>query len=103
MELQKREFLYQGGDPNWLKGLEFAPVKLTSLYHINKMMAHRPWVLKKEDFLNLTKKAGWSLSEVNFQHAIFYHLLIHKAISKYEFIKLGIKLNIGRVNVEIVL
>jgi sestrin len=64
MELQKREFLFQGGDPKWLRGLEAAPAKLTSLYNINKMMAHRPWVLKKEDFLHLTKKAGWSLSEV---------------------------------------
>ena len=64
MELQKREFLYQGGDPKWLRGLDAAPQKLTSLYHINKMMAHRPWVLKKEDFLHLTKKAGWSLAEV---------------------------------------
>ena len=64
MELQKREFLYQGGDPKWLQGLDAAPQKLTSLYHINKMMAHRPWVLKKEDFLQLTKKAGWSLAEV---------------------------------------
>jgi len=58
MELQKREFLYQGGDPQWLRGLDAAPSKLTSLYYINKMMAHRPWVLKKEDFLHLTKKSG---------------------------------------------
>ncbi|CAL8117102.1 unnamed protein product [Orchesella dallaii] len=64
MELQKREFLYQGGDPNWLRGLDCAPPKLTALYNINKAMAHRPWVLKKEDLQHLTKKAGWSLSEV---------------------------------------
>ena len=64
MELQKREFLYQGGDPKWLRGLEHVPAKLTALNSINKMMAHRPWCLKKEDFLHLTKKAGWSLSEV---------------------------------------
>lgn len=64
MELQKREFLYQGGDPKWLLGLDCAPPKLRALYNINKVMAHRPWVLKQEDLEHLTKKSGWSLSEV---------------------------------------
>jgi hypothetical protein len=77
MELQKREFLYQGGDPKWLRGLDAAPAKLMALYNINKIMAHRPWVLKKEDFLHLTKKAGWSLSEVcNFKSLLMKNLSI---------------------------
>lgn len=83
MELQKREFLLQGGDPKWLQGLEAAPKKLTSLYHLNKMMAHRPWVLKKEDFLYLTKKAGWSLSEV-INLFVFHSLRIRPVYKTYK-------------------
>lgn len=45
--LQKQEFLLQGGDHNWLKGLNYIPQKLRNLYDINKILAHRPWLLNK--------------------------------------------------------
>lgn len=45
--LQKQEFLLQGGDHNWLKGLDHIPQKLRNLYDINKILAHQPWLLTK--------------------------------------------------------
>lgn len=42
------EFLQTGGDPEWLLGLHHAPEKLRKLSEINKLLAHRPWLITKE-------------------------------------------------------
>lgn len=42
----RKQFLIIGGDADWLKGLEYAPIKLQSLNTINKILAHQPWLLK---------------------------------------------------------
>lgn len=42
VNLYKKEFLEQRGDPNWLKGLDYIPPKLRAIYDINKILAHRP-------------------------------------------------------------
>lgn len=42
------EFLHTGGDPEWLLGLHRAPEKLRKLNEINKLLAHRPWLITKE-------------------------------------------------------
>lgn len=42
------EFLQTGGDPDWLLGLHRAPEKLRKLNEINKLLAHRPWLITKE-------------------------------------------------------
>jgi len=84
----EKEFINQGGDSAWLGGLDFIPPKLRAIYDINKILAHRPWLLRKEHievgfsiyatyrtetgsdenlmiFQRLTKgKNSWSLSEV---------------------------------------
>lgn len=74
INLQKSEFLHQGGDPSWLQGLRSIPGKLQDLYEINKILAHRPWLLNKTHIEKLTKGAdNWSLAEV--VHAIV--LLAH--------------------------
>jgi sestrin len=74
ISLQKQEFLLQGGDHTWLKGLSRIPQKLRDLYEINKILAHRPWLLTKSHIEKLTKgKDSWSLAEV--VHAIV--LLAH--------------------------
>ncbi|KAF7395835.1 hypothetical protein HZH68_009885 [Vespula germanica] len=74
INLQKGEFLLQGGDPLWLQGLRSIPRKLQDLYEINKILAHRPWLLNKTHIEKLTKGAdNWSLAEV--VHAIV--LLAH--------------------------
>jgi sestrin len=69
INLHTTEFLEQGGESTWLKGLEYIPPKLRSIYTINKILAHRPWLLKKEHIEELTTGTdNWSLSEV--VHAI---------------------------------
>lgn len=47
INLQKTEFLHQGGHESWLQGLRSIPGKLQDLYEINKILAHRPWLLNK--------------------------------------------------------
>ncbi|CAO1313477.1 unnamed protein product [Diamesa tonsa] len=73
VNLHEKEFLLQGGDSKWLGGLEFIPPKLRAIYDINKILAHRPWLLTKEHIERLTKSNNWSLAEV--VHAIV--LLAH--------------------------
>ncbi|XP_058801361.1 sestrin-3 [Phymastichus coffea] len=74
INLQKTEFLNQSGDETWLQGLKSIPRKLQNLYEINKILAHRPWLLNKVHIEKLTKGAdSWSLAEV--VHAIV--LLAH--------------------------
>lgn len=65
MHLHEQEFILQGGNPEWLKGPSFTPKKLRNLNEVNKLMAHRPWMLSKMHIENLTKgKENWSLAEV---------------------------------------
>ncbi|XP_037945260.1 sestrin homolog [Teleopsis dalmanni] len=65
VKMYEKEFLNQGGQPEWLNGLDCIPSKLYAIYEINKILAHRPWLLRKELIERLTKgKNSWSLSEV---------------------------------------
>ncbi|KAF4530275.1 hypothetical protein B566_EDAN007316 [Ephemera danica] len=74
INLQKQEFILQGGNKMWLKGLPYIPQKLRDLNDINKILAHRPWLLNKAHIEKLTKGTdSWSLAEV--VHAIV--LLAH--------------------------
>jgi sestrin len=69
VNLHEKEFLEESGDAKWLNGLEFIPQKLRAIYDINKILAHRPWLLTKEHIERLTKGSNsWSLAEV--VHAI---------------------------------
>lgn len=54
------DFLHVGGDPKWLNGLENAPQKLQNLGELNKMLAHRPWLITKEHI-----EVGLSWTNVN--------------------------------------
>lgn len=60
INLQKQEFLLLGGDHIWLKGLNSIPPKLKNLYDINKILAHRPWLLNPSHI------------EVRFDQKIFF-------------------------------
>ena len=44
VSLHSTHFLRVGGDPVWLQGLEAAPPRLRLLDHINKVLAHQPWL-----------------------------------------------------------
>jgi len=78
--LQKQEFILNGGEESWLKGLNHIPQKLKNLYDINKILAHRPWLLNKSHIEKLTKGTdSWSLAEV--VHAIVILTHFHSLCS----------------------
>lgn len=66
VELFEREFLDCGGDETWLQGLDHIPKKLLAICEINKILAHRPWLLTPEHISALAKgnKYCWTMSEV---------------------------------------
>ena len=48
MRLHAQEFLLQGGDAQWLRGLDYAPQKLRNLCEVITILAHKPWLIKTE-------------------------------------------------------
>uniref|UniRef100_G3PXZ5 Sestrin 4 n=1 Tax=Gasterosteus aculeatus aculeatus TaxID=481459 RepID=G3PXZ5_GASAC len=64
--LHSAQFLRVGGDPQWLQGLEAAPPRLRLLDHINKVLAHQPWLTACSHFQALLKSGEqcWSLAEL---------------------------------------
>lgn len=57
VNLHVNDFLQVGGDPKWLNGLFEAPQKLQQLGELNKILAHRPWLLTKEH-IEVRRQAG---------------------------------------------
>ncbi|KAK2890118.1 sestrin-1 isoform X1 [Channa argus] len=66
VNLHVNDFLQVGGDSKWLNGLDEAPQKLQQLGELNKILAHRPWLLTKEHIERLLKaeEHSWSLAEL---------------------------------------
>ncbi|KAJ7995961.1 hypothetical protein DPEC_G00232130 [Dallia pectoralis] len=75
VSLHVHEFYRMGVCLEWLKGLQYAPQRLRNLNEINKILAHRPWLITKEHIQNLVKTGehSWSLAEL--VHAVV--LLAH--------------------------
>ncbi|XP_076865073.1 sestrin-2 [Brachyhypopomus gauderio] len=60
-------FLSAGGDERWLRGLHFAPPKVQRLQTLNKLLAHRPWLIGQEHIQELVcpgSEPRWSLAEL---------------------------------------
>ncbi|KAG9351423.1 hypothetical protein JZ751_022673, partial [Albula glossodonta] len=68
VKMHVQEFYRIGGPMEWLRGLQHAPEKLRNLNDINKILAHRPWLITKQHIQN-----SWSLAEL--VHAVV--LLAH--------------------------
>jgi hypothetical protein len=49
VKLYESEFLKNGGDATWLKGLKYVPKKLHNLHTINKILAHQPWTVNSDN------------------------------------------------------
>ncbi|KAL4631684.1 sestrin-3-like [Arapaima gigas] len=66
VSLHSAQFLRVGGDPLWLQGLEAAPARLRHLDHINKVLAHRPWLSGRAHIQALLHPGEhcWSLAEL---------------------------------------
>ncbi|KAF3833826.1 hypothetical protein F7725_025030 [Dissostichus mawsoni] len=60
-------FLEAGGEESWLSGLQHAPTKLRSLQTLNKLLAHRPWLITQKHVQELVCPGAdprWSLAEL---------------------------------------
>ncbi|KAL0962084.1 hypothetical protein UPYG_G00335470 [Umbra pygmaea] len=69
-------FLEVGGDKSWLGGLEHTPPKIRCLHTLNKLLAHRPWLITQQHIQELVcpgADARWSLAELI--HAVI--LMVH--------------------------
>lgn len=63
----KIEFLYNGGDPNWLRGLDYVPHKLRKISVLISKLARQPWKLESEDIQQLLSGGigdSWSRGEL---------------------------------------
>lgn len=47
---QEMEYRAKGGDPLWLKGLQYIPAKIYNLLQLNKMLCHQPWYITEKHF-----------------------------------------------------
>lgn len=59
----KLEFLQSGGDPTWLKSIEYCPPKLQRISRVVLKLARQPWRLTTEDVRSLMSAFGASLGE----------------------------------------
>ncbi|XP_074469385.1 sestrin-2 isoform X1 [Sebastes fasciatus] len=75
-------FLEAGGEESWLSGLQHAPVKLRSLQTLNKLLAHRPWLITQQHIQELVcpgAEPRWSLAELI--HAVILMAHAHSLCS----------------------
>ncbi|XP_054619264.1 sestrin-2 isoform X2 [Dunckerocampus dactyliophorus] len=75
-------FLESGGDEGWLRGLQHAPAKLRSLQPLNKLLAHRPWLITQlhiQDLVYPGAELRWSLAELI--HAVILMAHAHSLCS----------------------
>lgn len=47
----------------WLKGLSYIPKKLRDLYEVNKILAHRPWLLNPQHLQVSSSAVRWKFLE----------------------------------------
>ncbi|XP_010871562.2 sestrin-2 isoform X2 [Esox lucius] len=60
-------FLEAGGEENWLRGLQHTHPKIRCLQTLNKLLAHRPWLITQQHIQELVcpgADARWSLAEL---------------------------------------
>ena len=82
---QRRCFLYNGGDPDWLEGLTKVPAKLANLMNLNALLAHRPWLLSaaesEEDEVSLLLSGSNAFSSAELAHAVVIFATYHAKAS----------------------
>lgn len=75
--LQENSFKSRRGEPRWLLGLNYAPEKLQALAHINGILAHQPWRLRKNHLVDVlrTEDSTTQWTNAELVHAIV--ILVH--------------------------
>ncbi|EFC42903.1 sestrin [Naegleria gruberi] len=74
------EFLLNGGNEEWLKGIEFIPQKLKKLLKFNSLLCHMPWMLNEDSISELVSNNGvgenaWTMAEL--VHAVIIMTHFH--------------------------
>lgn len=73
LSLLSEKFLTVRGEREWLKGIQFAPLKLQRIAKLNMLLAHRPWTItpdaikelvRVDDKGELDPEQKWSMAEV---------------------------------------
>lgn len=81
-DLQQYNFIVNGGDGEWIKGLDYVPPKLFRLHELSSLLAHRPWLLTADhvaELLRSDQDDSWSVSEL--VHAIIVLCQAHSMAS----------------------
>ena len=82
---QRRRFLHNGGDPEWLEGITKVPTKLARLINLNALLAHRPWLLSgaegEEDEVSLLLSGTHAFSSAELAHAVVLLATYHAQAS----------------------
>ncbi|XP_060798905.1 sestrin-2 isoform X2 [Neoarius graeffei] len=67
VQLHCSAFLLAGGEESWLRGIHRAPLKVQRLQTLNKLLAHRPWLITQAHIQELVYPGAeprWSLAEL---------------------------------------
>ncbi|KAL3664061.1 hypothetical protein V7S43_010947 [Phytophthora oleae] len=81
-DLQQYNFVVNGGEGEWIKGLDYVPPKLFRLHELSSLLGHRPWLLTAEhvaELLRSDQDDSWSVSEL--VHAIIVLCQAHSMAS----------------------
>jgi len=71
-------FLNNQGNPKWLDGIIFAPLKLRKLDALNKLLAHQPWLIDDKIIKELLvgpSAETWTVSELIHAIVVMAHYL----------------------------
>ncbi|KAI8142916.1 PA26 p53-induced protein-domain-containing protein [Fennellomyces sp. T-0311] len=63
VSILRLEFLQAGGDPTWLKGIDYAPLKLRHISRLVLKLSRQPWRLSADDLTGLIRRPGAVVSE----------------------------------------
>ncbi|KAF1316810.1 Sestrin-like protein, partial [Globisporangium splendens] len=81
-DTQQYYFLVNGGEPEWIKGIDYVAPKLFRLHEISSLLAHRPWLITADHIAELLasdQDDSWSVSEL--VHAIIVLCKYHSMCS----------------------
>jgi sestrin len=83
-ELHQYYFITNGGDYEWIKGIDYVSPKLFRLHELSSLLAHRPWLITAEHISQLLVRSenfedSWSVSEL--VHAIIVLCSYHSVCS----------------------
>lgn len=81
-DTQQYHFLVNGGEPEWIKGIDYVSPKLFRLHEISSLLAHRPWLITADhiaDLLSSDQEDSWSVSEL--VHAVIVLCKYHSMCS----------------------